>query len=301
MEHPTRKDVSLRNLVTLEEMEAAEILQAQIWGYGRDSGDHPYPSRALFSLSESGGLVSGAFHEGKLVAFAAAWLGRWEKTRSYYLHSQLLGVLPEYRRMGLGFRLKLHQRDFALKSQLSLVRWTFDPLKYANARFNLQVLGAVGQTYSANHYGVMRSHLGGNLPSDRLWADWYIDSARVRTCLEKRARHRCRGLPMALHSGWKKQNGEHLKRPMGLSLGITDTDLLVEIPVDFDLILQKDSDLAGEWRSAVREVLRSYLSRGYIIDDCFSSSGAERLTAFYHLSLSELHEILDLSGPKDTM
>ena len=46
-----------------------------------------------------------------------------------YLHSHMLGVLPEYRNAGVGRLLKLHQREDALARGIDLIEWTFDPLE----------------------------------------------------------------------------------------------------------------------------------------------------------------------------
>ena len=51
------------------------------------------------------------------------------------------------------------------------MRWTYDPLQLANARFNIEVLGAEGIAYHANHYGVLGG-INGGLPSDRVTVRW---------------------------------------------------------------------------------------------------------------------------------
>jgi len=289
---PTAEPISIRDLTTIEEMEAAVDLQAEIWGYGQDDRDHPYPSRALFSLSESGGLISGAFCGKELAGFAVAWLGRRQSSGSYYLHSQLLGVLPRYRRSGIGFCLKLRQRNFALASGLSLIRWTFDPLQYANAFFNLHLLGAVVESYSENHYGAIRSHLARSLPSDRLWADWYVNTPRVESRVREKKPSCWEDLPAALRSIHENQGDIAVPRPKIGSLQMQDKELLVEIPLEFEQILDSFPHLGTEWHQSIRSVLAAYLARGYIIDDFFLVPAEGRRLAFYHLVRRDLKEIL---------
>ena len=60
------------------------------------------------------------------------------KGSAVYLHSHMLGVLPEFRRQGLGQRLKLEQRREALARGIGLIEWTFDPLELNNAHLNLE-------------------------------------------------------------------------------------------------------------------------------------------------------------------
>jgi predicted GNAT superfamily acetyltransferase len=100
-----------------------------------------------------------------------------------YLHSHMLAVLPEYRNAGLGRRLKLAQRVEALGRGIELIEWTFDPLEIKNAHLNIALLGAIVRRYLPNFYGPSTSQLQGGLPTDRLVAEWWLRSARVRRAL----------------------------------------------------------------------------------------------------------------------
>ncbi len=59
------------------------------------------------------------------------------------------------------------------------MEWTFDPLEIKNAFLNIHKLGAVVCSYRVNFYGVSSSRLQGGLPTDRLVAEWHLDSPRV--------------------------------------------------------------------------------------------------------------------------
>ncbi len=100
-----------------------------------------------------------------------------------YLHSHMLAVLPEYRNAGLGRKLKLAQRDDALARGFDLMEWTFDPLEIKNAHLNIVRLGAIARRYMPDFYGPSTSPLQGGLPTDRLVAEWWLRSARVRRTL----------------------------------------------------------------------------------------------------------------------
>ena len=63
-------------------------------------------------------------------------------TGALALHSHVTGLIPEARGSGLGRRIKLHQRDWAIANDLARIVWTFDPLVRRNAWFNIAVLGA---------------------------------------------------------------------------------------------------------------------------------------------------------------
>ena len=97
-----------------------------------------------------------------------------------YLHSHMLAVLPEFRRTGVGQRLKWEQRREALARSIRLIEWTFDPLEWMNATLNLNRLGAIARRYIPNLYGISSSPLHRGLPTDRLVAEWWLESPRVQ-------------------------------------------------------------------------------------------------------------------------
>jgi predicted GNAT superfamily acetyltransferase len=94
----------------------------------------------------------------------------------------MLGVLPEFQGRRLGRRLKLAQRADALARGIRWIEWTFDPLEGKNAHLNLNLLGAVAHRYVPNHYGISTSPLHRGLPTDRLIAEWWLDSPRAVAC-----------------------------------------------------------------------------------------------------------------------
>ncbi len=104
-----------------------------------------------------------------------------------YLHSHMLAVLPEYRNAGLGRRLKLAQRDDAIARGFDLMEWTYDPLEIKNAHLNIARLGAISRRYQPDFYGPSSSPLQGGLPTDRLYAEWWLNSPRVVNLLQRRA------------------------------------------------------------------------------------------------------------------
>jgi predicted GNAT superfamily acetyltransferase len=124
-----------------------------------------------------GGQVLGAFVEDTMAGFILAYPGI--RDGKPYLHSHMAGVLPEFRDLGIGRQLKLAQRDDALARGIPLIEWTFDPLQTKNAYFNICRLGAVARRYLTDVYGSTSSPLHAGLPTDRLVAEWHLDSPRV--------------------------------------------------------------------------------------------------------------------------
>ena len=57
------------------------------------------------------------------------------------------------------------------------MEWTFDPLEIRNANFNIESLGVICRRYDVDTYGMTSSPLHGNLPTDRLLAEWHLSSS----------------------------------------------------------------------------------------------------------------------------
>lgn len=170
--------IEIRPLTTLEHFERCVVLQLEVWGYA--DGDL-IPRRVFLVAQKIGGQVLGAFDGETVVGFAMSWPG-YRNGRSY-LHSHMLAVLPQYRNHGLGRRLKLAQRDDGIARGFELMEWTFDPLEIKNAHLNIARLGAIARRYEPDFYGPSSSPLQGGLPTDRLYAEWWLKSPRVVAAL----------------------------------------------------------------------------------------------------------------------
>jgi len=172
-------NIDIRQLDQLEEFAAVVRLQREIWGY---DDVELLPQRLFVVADKIGGQVLGAFDGAKMVAFCLGIPGL-KAGGKYYIHSHMLGVLPEYRNTGVGRRLKLEQRLWALNHDIELIEWTFDPLQIKNAFFNIERLGVIVRRYVHNQYGTSTSVLHGGLPTDRLVPEWWIRSPRVEAVI----------------------------------------------------------------------------------------------------------------------
>lgn len=171
--------IEVRPLTAHADLDDAVRLQQQIWGFEEIE---LLPLRLFVVATKVGGQAFGAFDGKRMVGFCLAIPGMKAGGKSY-LHSHMLGVLPEYQNAGAGRKLKLAQREDALRRPIELVEWTFDPLEIKNAFFNVERLGAIVRRYIPNQYGTTSSHLHGGLPTDRCIAEWWIDSARAKTII----------------------------------------------------------------------------------------------------------------------
>ncbi len=222
-----RDEIEIRHCRSLAEYDECVRLERATWG---DSLTVP---AAIFVVAHhSGGQVLGAFASGQIVGFTMALAGLRGEQR--FLHSHMTAVKPEYQNRGVGRRLKLFQRQDALRRRIPLVEWTFDPLELKNAHFNLVRLGAIVRRYIPDCYGLTTSPMHAGLPTDRLVAEWWLDSERVRGILADN--------PLPSQSAVER----------------------VALPANVTEIKMKDRGRAADIQSAVREQLTNLFSRGYV-------------------------------------
>ncbi len=174
-------------MTDLEGFARCEALQIEVWGY---ADLDTVPKRLFLIAQKIGGQVIAAYDAalpggaGKyenMIGFAMALPGY--RNGHAYLHSHMLAVSAAYRNAGIGRGLKMAQRDDALARGIELIEWTFDPLEIKNSYLNIERLGAISRRYAANVYGDTSSELQGGLPTDRLYAEWWLKSKRVTSVI----------------------------------------------------------------------------------------------------------------------
>jgi predicted GNAT superfamily acetyltransferase len=141
--------VTIRSCHTIEEFERMVELEIEVWKFvERDI----VPSQMYVVASKIGGQVLGAFVRETMAGFILAYPGI--RDGSPYLHYHMAAV-----------------------------EWTFDPLQTRNAYLNICRLGAVARRYLTDVYGATSSPLHAGLPTDRLVAEWHLESQRVSDIL----------------------------------------------------------------------------------------------------------------------
>jgi len=285
--------ITYRPLETLEDFAAVEAIQNQVWVGAGDA----VPSALLNVMAHSGGCLIGAFDGEQMIGFVFSFLGTddAESNRPAMTNlkhcSHMLAVLPEYRDQHIGYQLKLQQREFVMRQGVRLMTWTFDPLESRNAHLNIARLGCIVRTYKPNAYGNMTDALNAGLPSDRLIAEWWLTSNRVR--------ERLSGSRAALNMESYTSAGVEVLNPATVSADgllypaeiyrpLESTFALVEIPYNMQAIRVYDLKLGGAWRYHIREILMGALAQGYLITDFFSTSREGRLRSYYALSYGDV-------------
>jgi predicted GNAT superfamily acetyltransferase len=220
--------IVVRKCAALKEYEACVQLQREIWG---EADLEVEPVTMFVVASITGGQVLGAFDGEQLVGYTLALVGLRENT--VYLHSHQTGVCAGYRDRGVGRNLKLFQRDEALGRGIRLIEWTFDPLELKNAHFNLNRLGAICRRYVKDLYGVTTSPLHRGIPTDRLVAEWRLDSQRVIAAINDLA-------PVA-----------------------KETPAAIEVPGALEEWKRSDPQKVLSVQSRLREEFTNWFARGY--------------------------------------
>jgi predicted GNAT superfamily acetyltransferase len=256
-------DIRIRDLHTIEEFRQVVELEKTIWGY-TDQGDLVTVPVFIFTVHRGATLI-GAVHPSspeKLVGFAYAVVGMKDGKPMQWSH--MAGVLPEFRG-GLGFRLKLAQRERALAQGYDLIEWTFDPLQAMNAHFNFAKLGGVVEEYAPNFYGESTSALHRGTPTDRVVLSWKITAPHVVRRIEQASAalrvksHEVLEAPIAnttvMEGEWRKTKQ--------IDLTIKERRLWIEIPTGFTEMQQRAPERALAWRMDVRQMFDEYLAKGY--------------------------------------
>jgi predicted GNAT superfamily acetyltransferase len=236
--------LTVRRCHGLSEMSTCMEIERAVWG----SADIDIVPLPLFVIAdETGGQVLGAFDGQRMVGFALAFAGVHE--RRPFLHSHMAAVLEPYRNSGVGRAMKLFQRQEALGQGIEAIEWTFDPVEIANAYFNF-CLGAVARRFLPNFYGITTSPLHAGLPTDRLVAEWSLNSPRVRRAVSPSTRTK---LPML-------KNKRKLAR--------------IHVPAEFAALKRAQPEEAARVQGEIRQEFEHWLGLGYAATSIEIKDGA---------------------------
>lgn len=283
--------VKIERLLSAAQHDQAVELQKTYWGA---DAKNLVPRHMLFSIAHYGGHILGAYDGHELIGFVIGFVGTdidvddndaRPAMANLLIMSKRMLVLPAYRGRNIGYRLKMAQRDIAMKQAIRLVTWTVDPLLAANAHLNIRKLGAVIQRFSANYFGLDENH---SLRADRLIVDWWVSHRRVA----ERAAGRGSKLSLRQYLDVRAPivnradaSGDWLRpRPMTAVPG--SSFALVEIPAEFRELEVAHRPLADQWRYHIRDVFSKMLSADFVVTDFVSDQFEGRKRAFYLLSRS---------------
>ncbi len=217
----TGPDLEFVDARTIDDCEALVHLFDRVW----DVGDGPsvIDGSTMMALAGSGNLVTSVYQDGVLVSGAVGWFG----PPGAPLHSHVVGVDAARAGRGVGYAVKLHQRQWCLDRGVTRMTWTYDPLIARNAWFNASKLGALPVAYHPNHYGALRDPRNGEDPSDRLLVSWDLERSP---------------------GAWPLPAGDLA---------------YVEVPSDIERLRRDDPAAASTWRHATRAAMTGLLADGW--------------------------------------
>ena len=183
-------------------------------------GEAVAPQDLILAAVHVGGYCAFIESGDRVVAASFGFLGSHNGLST--LHSHVTAsTVP-----GLGYELKMHQRQWALANGLAAITWTFDPLIRRNCVFNFEKLGAKAVEYLPNFYGNMADSINLGDDSDRLFVVWPLEAETVI---------------------------------------VTEEKMWVTIPEDIESLRQTDLEAALVWRTNVRQIMAPWFADGAVI------------------------------------
>lgn len=244
-----QESLIIRNLQSVNELEEVKRLEAMIW-----SMEDAVPVNQSVAAVKNGGFILGAFFQSEFIGFQYSFPGFDGK--KVYLVSHSLGIHPDYRKFGIGEKLKIAQKETALEMGYDLITWTYDPLETVNGNLNLHKLGAIATEYIPNVYGEMADHLNAGIPTDRFLVEWHLNEPTRSYSKEAT-------IPYALYTCEKND----FPFPEKTDLTLNSPHIFVPVPGHFQEIKKADFKIAKQWREKTSEVFTHYLSQGFAVSD----------------------------------
>jgi predicted GNAT superfamily acetyltransferase len=287
----TKSQIDIRPIITIADADQIEEVQQLTWN---TKDREIMPGRLAYAMQKNGALLIGAFDETRCVGFVFGVLGTVEDLHDrldqvaaarLLLYSTIMGVLPEYQKQGIGYRLKLAQREFALRIGVRLITWTYDPLESMNGYFNIHKLGVICRKYLKDYYGEMGG-INIGLSTDRFYSEWWVTSNRVVSRVSKQ-----RGpLTLEAYLGGRAVivnechwNDQELPVPPDEFLNKSNNLIVVEIPDDVQRVKSVNLPLASQWREHTRQLFDYYFGRKYILTDFVRSKDDRGLHRSYYI------------------
>lgn len=263
--------VVIRDLESIADLQAVLLMEKQVWGF--DDADVT-PLALAVAMKAAGSIWMGAFDRETLIGFAFAFPSLEQGHLG--LHSHTLAVKTEYASQGVGYRLKLAQRERALARGISEITWTFDPLRSRNAHLNFAKLGVICKSYRRDFYGERTSSALHTNGTDRLWVTWKLDSSRVQNRLAGKTTRVEMLDALALLPPLVSFTGDGQPTESDLNQALSRQRIAIEIPGDISIIEDTNVALAQQWRLTTRRAFTAAIAAGFTVTEfCRSIRGQQ--------------------------
>jgi predicted GNAT superfamily acetyltransferase len=251
----------------------------------------------VFIQAADGGFKQDKEH---LVGFSYGFVGIQDKEIAYrepgnlQFYSQYTCVRKDFEHLGLGVRIKEFQKEILVQIfGIYTVTCTYDPLTGVNAYRNIHHFGMDVVDYREAYYGQFGGLLNRlDIPCDRLFVTWDLKRKirRPEYDLNFLIESGCLALEAEMRTVKGLSGPIELEVVKEVNLDLDSEFLLIEIPVDFYLMLREtdveDEDVRNiplEWRAKTREAFKTLFQRGYRISDFRKVKKGNRIRDFYIL------------------
>lgn len=258
--------IAVDRLSSLVELRDAESLQRTLLGQ-RARAVCSVP--ILSAILRSGGLLLGAREDDAgSSALRGILIDLPAEIDSYPARlTYCCGVSEDTRHRGIASRLRLAERSICQREGIDLVTWEMDPLRSVEAHIAFTKLAAIGTAYHRHAYGDLHDRFNLGLATDRIRIEWWLEAPRVASALDHG------GTPRHFHLRFHEMevatrtrtHASGIRSLEGVSKQATGAFVLVEIPVDLDVLRDADPVAARDWRIGIRELLEQLLSSGYVV------------------------------------
>lgn len=285
--------IDIRRVEANEDYRKLEELQRVIW----DMDDvYVIPGRMMHAIDFNGGVLLGAYDDDEIIGFVFGVIGTVQglsqrvdqvAAARLQLYSTIMGVHPDYHGQGIGYRLKLAQREFAIRMGIRLITWTYDPLESLNGWLNIVKLGAISHRYLRDFHGEFGG-INAGLPTDRFYVEWWVTGNRAQSRVDRQRGALSYDQMIAGRAVLVNEasfEGDHPVPPEEFMEESERNLILVEIPANFQAIKRDDMALAKRWRSHTRALFEHYFANQFVVTDFARRQDEEgRERAYYVLT-----------------
>lgn len=277
------EEIKFKEMNDFKEYDILEEIQEDAWGM---PARELVPKRLIYATLKSGGVVIGAYKGEEILGYCWGWIGKKEE-KEFFIYSHHNAVRKEYQNSGIGYQLKLKQREWALNQGYKNINWTFDPLQSKNCYLNFHKLGVVCNSYHNKYWGDMHDDLNRGIDTDRFYCNWILNSPKVKTHIKQDFTDYSR---MSLHQKYhtiETEMEEDFLRVRKTKLDLNLPILFARTPPNFQEMLENNVELVKDWRENTREVFTTYFQKDYKVVDFVIRKIPDVVDCYHVLEKSE--------------
>ena len=248
-------NVNYRELSGFSEFEACFLLQKELFNLSEKDVLPPIFINLLTRENPRIGFALGAFkiddEREQLIGFILATASHEANS----LYGMITGIIPEFRKNGIGFGLFLALKEKALMHNINTFYGIFDPMEGNLANLYFKKLGMIATNYEAEAFELCDN----KFPIDKVLLEWNLNSSKTESSLD---------LTYSRETSIEAKQKHQLITKNNKSKALK---VMLEIPSDFILLKKQDLQKALEWRMEIRELLIEYINvRKYVVSDFYT-------------------------------